>query len=198
MADEVKETTAQPEKKAPDVIPYERFTEVNNKFKQTEAELSALKAQIEKDKQAQLEKTAAEKNDYTALKAQVEKEKAELSKAMEEKAMKVKEKMANTVLEALAAKEGLKKSSYLNLFEPIIEIDEDTLEIKNYGDIEKSFSEFKKDNPELFRDKTVPRVDNSKPDRPDLNSKDNRDTSSMSILEKVKYGLEERKMLNKK
>jgi hypothetical protein len=161
-------------------IPYARFKEVNERAKLLEAELTQFKTAQEKQKLEAAEQKAKEENNYSELKKMA----AEKESAIKLKEEKLKEKVAETVLTALAVKEGILSPKYLNLFETDVEVTDD-LEITNMTNVEDAFKKFKLENPTLFNSvkPPLPKVDNTK--NKEVNSK-----IKLSPYEKMVSGLQ--------
>ena len=96
--------------------------------------------------------------DYTALQKSIADREAKLA----QKNSVLRGKIAQTVLTGLALKEGILKADYVSLFSGELDIDTETLEVKNMDEVSTAFTRFKKENPTLFGTvKVVPKVDSS-------------------------------------
>lgn len=156
MADEkvVEQKTQEqvvPEQKTEDKSSYQkRIDELVSQKKESDAKLKAFEDAHKKTEQDAAEKKAKDEGDYKALRDAVSKKEQTLLTAA-----------GNLVLNTLATKHGLAKPEYIKLFNSEIEVNKDTLEVSNLEALDKSFLEFKKQNPQLFATgKPVPSTDN--------------------------------------
>lgn len=176
MADEVIVEEPKVEDKT---VPYARFSEVNQKFKDAEAKLIAYAAKVDADTKTAAEKKAKDEGDYVALTQKITAER-------EEEKVKLNGMVKNTFLQSLASKQGILKDEYLKLFTEPIEVD--SLEIKNAAAIETAFTKFKLDNPTLFTAVTpVPKTDSTPVKKVD----NTLDPSKLTQMDRYKLGLEE-------
>jgi hypothetical protein len=155
-----------------------------------ELKLKDLESKQKASEDAAAEKLAKEEGTYKEL---IAKHTAEREK---EKNLVVK-KASDMVLVGMAAKHGILKPSYLDLFtEATLEVDADSLEVTNLKDVEKAFEKFKTENPTLFKadGEPVKKTDNSSSKI--IASK--KEAKDMNPLELITRGLEERSNRGKK
>ena len=123
-------------------IPYKRFAEVVSERKALETKLASIEAKIEADNKAALEKQAKSAGDYDSLITKVTAER------LAEK-QQLQQMVSSTFLTSLANKQEILNDKYLKLFDAKVEVD--GLEIKNASEVEKLFTQFRLDNPTLFK-----------------------------------------------
>jgi hypothetical protein len=179
------EVTPKPETKPElenQTVPYSRFAEVNTAKKELETKYNELVKAQETAAQKAAEEQAKKNGDYTTLLNQLK----EKESGFAQKEVKLREKVAETVLTALAIKEGIANPKYINLFDGELDISDD-LEVKNMKDVEDAFVKFKKENPTLFTpSKPVSKVDN----KPVGSVK--ADASNLTPYEKMIRGMQEK------
>ena len=119
--------------------------------------IRTIESKIETETLAREKEELEKKGDYESLQQKL------LDKEIKMKSA-IKNKAAEFELGKLGAKHQILKTEYLDIFNADLDVDEDSLTVKNAEDVEKAFLKFKEDNPTLFasedKSKPVPKADN--------------------------------------
>jgi hypothetical protein len=164
MADENKDQQNQDQnqdsKETPKTVPYERFAEVNKKYREIESKLTEIVTKQTEEAKKRENEELAKKGAYDQLLAKVESERTQ-------EKQKLNTIVRNTFLTTMGVKSGILKPEYVNLFKGEVQVD--GLEIKNASTIEDEWNKFRQENPTLFNGekKEIPKTDNQPFKKPD-------------------------------